>query len=275
MMTRTIRRYGLPAAVFLLSCALVRGQDILSGSSGGFSLAWTAADIRITPATNPAREISFRGLAQSEWSKLVQRAGGKSLSGDTTYRVLSFVGPYLSVEVGRYCECGGAHDTAHRRFQAIDLRGTVPERTKPLLLTELFPENVILAALKADKAVAAALKEAKAPTPQNLAALVNAVKYQPVQIKECGYSLSQDFLSEFSLHDFQAGKVAVRISLSHAAEVCRGQMTQIGIELPVPEESLMLALQAAKTRASGFLMIDAAKISRNKDTSFHFSTSAE
>jgi hypothetical protein len=271
----SIRQYILMTFLFLLVfCAGVRAQDILSGSSGGFSLTWTAGDIRITPAGDAAREISFRHVAQEEWNKLVQDAGGESLSGDTAYRVLSFVGPYLSVETGQYCDCGGAHPTAHRQFQAIDLRGTGPERPKPLMLTELFPEKAILAALKADKVIAAALKEAQAPPPQSLAALVNAVKYQPVHIGDCAYSLSEYFLSEFSLYDVKANKVAVRISVSHAAEVCRGQMTQIGIELQAPD-GLTRALQEAKARSSGFLMIDAAKLAGNKDTSFHFSTAGD
>jgi hypothetical protein len=107
--TQLIRRYALTVSVLFLSlCALVRGGDVLSSSSGGFSLAWTAADIRITRAGNAAQQISFRRLAQAEWNKLTQGATGESLDFVAAYRVLSFVGPYLSVEVGRYCDCGGA-----------------------------------------------------------------------------------------------------------------------------------------------------------------------
>jgi hypothetical protein len=167
--------------LFLSLCALVRGGDALASSSGGFSLAWTAADIRITRAGNAARQISFRRLAHAEWNKLTQGATGGSLDFETAYRVLSFVGPYLSVELGRYRDCGGAHPMDHRQFQAIDLRGTGPERAKPLMLTELFPEKAILAALKADRVISAVLKRAGASSPQSLSAMVNAVRYRSIE----------------------------------------------------------------------------------------------
>lgn len=270
-----IPRYALTVSVLFLSfCALVRGGVVLSSSSGGFSLAWTAADIRITRAGNAAQQISFRRLAQAEWNKLTQGVAGESLHFETTYRVLSFVGPYLSVEVGDFCDCGGAHPTALRHFQAIDLRGTGPEHAKPLMMTELFPEKAILAALKADRVISATLKRAQASSPQSLSAMVDAVKYESVQIGECGYSLSDNFLNQFALYDFTADKVAVRISLSHAAEVCRGQMTQIGIKLPVPE-GLRQALREAKAKLSGFLMSDAPKLAGNKETSFDFSAEGD
>jgi hypothetical protein len=264
-----VRPYAF--TLFLSVGALAWGQDILASSSGGFSLSWKTTDIRVTPAGSSAPAISFHRFAQAEWDNLARDAAGQSLSGDTTYRVLSFAGPYLSVEVGQFCECGGAHPTAHRQFQAIDLRGTRPEAAKLLVLTELFPEGAILAALKADKVVAAALKEADAPPPQNLSAMVDALKYQLVQVGDCGYSFSENLLSEFALYDVRADKVAVRISLSHAGEVCRGQMTQVGIELPTPEALKPLLLEA-KAKSSGFLMIDLPKLVKGKQTSFHFST---
>jgi hypothetical protein len=264
----TVRPY---AFTLLLSVgALAWGQEILSSSSGGFSLSWKTTDIRVTPAGRSAPAISFRRFAQVEWDNLARDAE-QSLSGDTTYRVLSFAGPYLSVEVGQYCDCGGAHPIAHRQFQAIDLRGTRSEAAKPLALTELFPEAAILSALKADKVVAAALKEADVPPPQSLSAMVDAVKFQTVQVGDCGYSFSGTFLTEFALYDVQADKVTVRISLSHASEICRGQMTQVGIELPTPEVLKPLLLQA-EAKSAGFLMVDAKKLANGKQTSFHFST---
>jgi hypothetical protein len=177
------------------------------------------------------------------------------------------------VEVDRYCDCGGAHPTDHRQFQAIDLRGTGPERAKPLMLTELFSEKAILAALNADRVISAVLKKAQASSPQSLSAMANAVQYKSIEIGECDYSLSADFLNQFALYDLTADKVAVRISVSHAVEVCRGQMTQIGIELPVAH-GFWQALREAKAKSSGFLMSDAPKLAGNKATSFDFSTEA-
>jgi len=65
--------------------------------------------------------------------------------------------------------------------------------------------------------------------------------------------------------------VAVRISLSHAAEVCRGQMTQIGILLPIPE-SLKAALEAARSGKSGILLQQANREFASARTSITFAT---
>jgi hypothetical protein len=259
------------ASLLFALAALARGQDIYSGSSGGFSLQWTPADIRVNRSGATAPPVSFRRFAEAQWKDLARDANGRSLSAQTTYRVLSFAGPYLSVETGEYCDCGGAHPTSHIGFQAIDLRETRADRPKPLRLTELFPEKAIVAALNSDKIVAAALKETDTPAPDNLAKLVDAVKYQPVKMGECEYNFSENFPSEFALYDFKAGRVAVRISLSHAAEICRGQMVQVGIELPAPE-ALKPMLEAAKAKSSGFLMVDAAKIAGKKQAAFEFSS---
>jgi len=262
---------GSILGLWFAATALAQGPEIYSGSSGGFSLQWTPADIRVSRAATAGPPISFRRFAEAEWRNLSRDSQGQSLSEAVTYRVLSFAGPYLSVEMGEYCDCGGAHPTSHLGFQAIDLRETRGDSPKPLRLTDLFPENAILAALSADKIVAAALKQTNARAPDSLAKLVEAVKYQPVEIGECEYNFSANFLNEFALYDFKADRAAVRISLSHAVEVCRGQMVQVGIELPAPPE-LKSLLEAAKARSSGFLMVDAVKVAGKKQTAFEFST---
>src|SRR5215813_3948669 len=84
--------------------ALARGQDIYSGSSGGFSLQWTPSDIRVSRAGTAPAPISFRRFAEAQWKDLARDARGQSLTQEVTYRVLSFVGPYLSVAIGEDCD---------------------------------------------------------------------------------------------------------------------------------------------------------------------------
>jgi hypothetical protein len=160
-----------------------------------------------------------------------------------------------------------------KSFDAIDLAASTARKQQLVPLNRLFPEEFILAALKADKLVSTALKELQAPPPPNLSTLVAALKFQPVKVGDCSYTFGENFLTHFALYDVNADKVAVRIGLSHDAEVCRGQLTQIGILLPIPE-TLKADLAAAKAKAAGFLMIDYPKLTKGRETVFHFSTKA-
>ena len=78
-------------------------------------------------------------------------------------------------------------------------------------------------------------------------------------------------LSNFAFYSVQGNNVAVRISLSHAGEVCRGQMTQLGILLPIPE-SMKAAVAAASAGKSGLLMQRAAREFEGQQTTFTFAT---
>jgi hypothetical protein len=143
------------------------------------------------------------------------------------------------------CDCGGAYPSSSKRFRAIDSSKSAPDRAASASLTDIFPEDSILPALRGDKLVADALKNREGPPPASLADLVAAIQFKSVQVKDCSYSFGADLLSDFAFYAVEGNNVAVRISLSHAAEVCRGQMTQLGILLPIPE-SLKTALEAAR-----------------------------
>jgi hypothetical protein len=246
-------------------------QEILSASSGPFSLDWKTTDIEVRSKGSPAPVLSFRNTARVSWDRIAKDAAGQSISGEMTYRVLSFVGPLLSVETATYCDCGGAHPIARKSFDAIDLTASTGRKHQLASLNKLFPEAALLAALKADKLVSKALQETQAPPPANLSALVAALKFQPLQVGDCNYTFGENFLSHFAIYDTTANGVAVRIGLSHDAEVCRGQLTQIGLLLPVPE-TLKADLSAAKAKTAGFLMIDSPRLAKEKETVFHFST---
>ncbi len=108
------------------------------------------------------------------------------------------------------------------------------------------------------------------PTPSSLPDLLKALEFKSVQVGECGYFFDDDLLNNFAFYSVQDDKVAVRISLSHAAEVCRGQITQIGLLLTIPE-SLKAQLHQAQNRKAGFLMKDAAKLTHDAITTYKFS----
>src|SRR5438067_234338 len=85
-------------------------QEIWSGKSDRFVVEWRAGDLRVKSRDrNGPLLLSFRAIAQAEWGKIVKAGRGAPLAFEKSYRLLSFFGPYLSVEEETDCECGGAH----------------------------------------------------------------------------------------------------------------------------------------------------------------------
>jgi len=68
----------------------------------------------------------------------------------------------------------------------------------------------------------------------------------------CEYAF-YGLLTSFAFYDAKDGRVAVRIGLSHGCEVARGNLTQLGIWLDVPD-SLREDLARAADGSGGLLM---------------------
>jgi hypothetical protein len=79
------------------------------------------------------------------------------MEAEFTYGLLSAVGSYLSLQEGVYCDCGGAHPTAVKRFRAIQLDSGAHGLPSPASLTSIFPQRAVFTALMADSIVAKAL----------------------------------------------------------------------------------------------------------------------
>jgi hypothetical protein len=249
------------------------GADIWTGSSGGFTVRWSASDITAAPRDRPNEVVlSLRKEAAKNWAEITKDSYGQHLESSVTIRILSLVGPVLSIEQADGCDCGGAHPSATTRFRAIDLTRSRPDKAAPFLLLDAVAEPDLLAALKADKLVKHALASSAARPPASLPALIKAIAFQPIEVgnEDCSYAFGEDALSSFAFFDAAPKDAAVRLSLSHAAEVCRGQMTQAGIRVPVMDR-VRPALDLARQHKEGFLMIDRTKIApRAAATEFEF-----
>lgn len=225
-----------------LSTLLLMGAApaaLWSGNSGGFQLNWSETDLRIksaktqfslfppTPALDPDPEIR----CEYEWG----------------LQPLSWVGPYLSYRQESYWGCmKTAHPGMQTEFLVKDLRA--PQ--KPLALNQLFPDAQILKALLADGVVRQALAKAPKRSFQSTAELLAALNELN---GECEYYFGKDMLTHFAFHHVQGQQVAIRIGLSHGCEAARGNLTQLGLLLPIPP-ALKAPLQAATQGKAGFLM---------------------
>ncbi len=223
---------GLACCFVLLATPLVHAAE--------FTVQSTAADLKAFRAADPKRPVlDMRQVALADWKKLSQDADTK-ITASYDFQVLSLVGPVLSIEEDDYCDCGGAHPTAGKLFRAIDLKQSHASEAVPAQITSLFPAESVLKALLADSVVKKVLPAGKKP--ELLDALVKALAMKTVQVGECDYYFPEELLSRFAVFDVKGTQAAVRFSLSHESEICRGQMTQIGVELPIPA-ALQVALE--------------------------------
>jgi hypothetical protein len=66
---------------------------------------------------------------------------------------------------------------------------------------------------------------------------------------------SEHLVRSFAFHHVSGDRVAIRVGIPYATEVCRGTLHQIGLLLPIPE-ALRQDLERARTGEAGFLMAD-------------------
>jgi hypothetical protein len=261
----------LAPALLLSTVADASAQVIWRGRSGGFDITWSADDISARRVSDGTLVLSLKRDVDAEWGDLAAAEPDEPVirEVEATYRLLSVVGPIVSVEEYWYCDCGGAHPISSRRFIAYDLRRSTPTEPRAAPITGLLSEADVLRALLADRVVRGTMDSVGVRTARSLAALVDTISHVPVEANECFFAVDESFPSAFALHHVDAGRVAVRFGLSHHYEICRGLMTQVGVLVPVPP-ALRAGLAAAESRRAGFLMKDAVRISRGGMTRFTY-----
>jgi hypothetical protein len=244
------------------------GRTIWKGKSGEYAIEWSTTNLKATRAANPQLVFDAAADAKTQWSSFVRNSKGASMEAEFTYALLSAVGSYLSLEEGVYCDCGGAHPTAVKRFRAIDLDHGAHGPPSPASLTSIFPERAVFTALMVDPIVAKALgAESK---PESLAALLQTLRDETAKVKDCEFEFPGDLLSSFAVYDSKEGSVSVRLGLPAAVQACRGEMIQLGLALPAPQ-ALRASFVDAKERRSGLLMVDSPRNGRSAVTSLKFS----
>jgi hypothetical protein len=271
---KTVRMSLLLLPLLFLAAVRANAQrTIWRGRSGGFDVAWTDRDITARRASDGALVFSARRVADAGWAEM-RDADDEEVTVkeyEQKVRLLSVVGSIVSLEEATYCDCGGAHPILWTRFVAYDLaRGTVahPHEAR---VTDMVPEAALMRALTADRLVRQALDSAHVRAPASLAAMTEALKLTEVQSPEddCTYGLGEGFPVQFALHHLEGGRVAIRFSLGHYVEICRGRYIQVGVLVP-PSPRLLPDLNAADTRRAGFLMKDARAIGGDRQTVFNY-----
>jgi hypothetical protein len=248
----------LVLAVILLPAAAPAQARVWRSRSAGYEVTWSASDISARRLRDGAGVFSARAIADREWAAM-QADHDEEVpvrEWEQRYRVLSLVGGVLSLEEATYCDCGGAHPISWTRFVAYDLARSTLAHPQLAVITRLVDEASLVRALAADALLRQAMDSAGVRGFTRVSE-VAALRSQTVQPPsgECTFAVGEDFPSNFALHHLDGGRVAVRFSLSHSVEVCRGMMIQLGV-LATPLPGIREALTAAAARRAGVLMKD-------------------
>jgi hypothetical protein len=266
---------GLLALAVLPLAARPAGaqQVIWRGRSGGYDVAWTDRDITARRASDGVVVFSARRVADAELAGMQDDHDDEVplREFERKYRLLSVVGSIISLEEASYCDCGGAHPISWTRFVSYDVARGTAARPHPMAATDLVPEADLLRALQADRLIRQAMTGAGVRNLTSLWRMVEALKRHEIQPPndQCTYGVGEQFASEFALHHLENGRVAMRFSLGHWVEVCRGKMIQVGVLVP-PRSRLVPDLTAAGTRRAGYLMKDVRAIAGQRQTVFNY-----
>ena len=177
----------------------------------------------------------------------------------SAYAPLSAVGSLVSLlETSEGYSPGAAHPWASRAIVARDAaRGG-----EPASLLDLYSERQIVEALAADPWILGfEPAPAAGPRPASLQQLVDVLNAAAWDAARAAESCDRDahfgveLVHGFAFHHLDGDRVAIRIGIPHASEVCRGTLHQVGLLLPVPE-GLREELEAARRSTAGFLMAD-------------------
>jgi hypothetical protein len=229
------------------------GSTYFTGQSGGYQVTWTAKDITAEPTGGGAPyswKNSLEDATEAGTGPIPAEGNAKA-----TVKMRSLVGAYMALETRATGYVPGTpHDWANAGLSTIDLR-----TRQAVKLTDLFAKKDLYKALMADKVV---LKTLGAARPKDFDALMDALDLKSSPDGKFMFS-KHDFLTNFALHHADGKQVGVRVGLPSGDELHHGDLTELGLLLPVPK-ALATDIAAAQSGKAGAFTPELAKRSKNK-----------
>ena len=231
-----------------------------SGKSDGFTICWRTSDL-----------IVKRGDKEVYSARKDLEATGQIIASDSicrgvhTVKLLSIVGPFLSMRYSCHTDFlnpdgtpATAHPSGSDLYVTMDMRRSI----KPIAdaykrsaaeintlakpeLTDLFPKNTVIDALKRDDLFSNSLQPF-----HDLPTLRKTLEQFPQLTEGCG-TFNPSILNAFYFHHKEGKKVAVRIGIPGSGP-CRNNITEAGILLPVTD-AIKSELDSADRGKSGIL----------------------
>jgi hypothetical protein len=250
-----IRTTLLAASASTALFAAHAAKNIWHGKSGGFDITWSSTELSARDARG-ATAWSARTVAVVDFKDYEDQCEASE-----AWTALSVVGPILSARQEQNATCEGTpHPSAESSLIAVDV--SRPQHQPSL--ADWFEEKDLYAALVADGIVKKTLEAGKLTAPATSAELLKLLSENS---GDCLFRFEANSLTHFAFHHLEAGKVAVRVGLPYGCEAARGQLTQLGLLLPIPA-SLKEALEAADKRTQGFLAKDEKAVAKGASAGF-------
>lgn len=240
------------------------GDTIWQGRVGEYRMVWTGKDFTARAGAAGGTFVSLREVLDHRYRMALDTLDDigdfRDCVNENTVKVLSVVGSTISIERSEYSSCpGAAHPSVNTVYESFPLSN--PDRR--LTLGHYYDEQTLYDAIVADPLVKKAMVSGNIThLPATLPEFLDLLS---TSIAECKYAFSREMLSSFAFHHIEGNRVAVRIGLSHGAGACRGNLTQLGLLLPIPS-ALADDLRAADKRTAGYLMRDLKEIAGERST---------
>ena len=134
--------------------------------------------------------------------------------------LLSIVGPYISYK-NEYSCGGGAHPSYGKKYITYNI-----ETNNEVNLLDIFKQSDLFEALLIDPFIQQHLSK---KDPKDLHELFDHLYFEDLDF-------GKHMLKQFAFHHIKNDMVAIRIGISHGNELARGNFSQIGIYLPIPDQ---------------------------------------
>jgi hypothetical protein len=226
-------------------------------ASNALALRVTSSDLRVERPGAKAPIFSYVRWARAGFERDLEAlargedAGAPLVVREVDVTPLSWVPPLLAFRERLFTTLPGreAHPAGETRFVTLRVDEHELLGARAVSLADYVDEKVLLRELRREQRVERALRDGVPAV--NLADLLGVLAdAEPNVGSEC-YSFPLDLLTRFCFDDVVGSQVAVRLALAGTA-VCREQLTEIRMLVPVPE-ALVSALAAASSGHAGFI----------------------
>ena len=200
-----------------------------STSSGGWKFKWSTDIMLAINDTTQTVDTLFVNESVPETDTSIYFF-------DENYKLLSIVGPYVSLSYS-YNGSGGVHPICGTCYETY-----VPGSSDRVSLADLFDEDDIQHALLADTLIQSHLTK---KAPKDLNDLVNNLD------GGCEMDLG-DILTSFAVGAIDSDSVTINFGITHGCELMRGNFTELTIRLPIPDDNRQMFVEARKNQTVGW-----------------------
>lgn len=280
--------YILIFAFLLMPSALAANHVFWKGTSAGYQVEWSSADLKAVDSKSNRTVFSARETAQANFEHVKKKLQPNEVY-EEDYELLSLVGPIMSVEYHAKISSGLStknskiHQKGITRYVAVDLQNPSPaisrmtenrdefaDPANHVKLSDIFTEKDLLAAFNNDTVIQSTIDTATITT---LSDLVKTLKGKSLPAPDMCGKFDSCLLNEFGFHHLRGKNAVVRLGIS-GVEPKPETLSELGMVVPIAEPWLSKFNLAADGK-EGILMGALKKKTGSARTHFEFKMHAQ